>query len=150
MKLQCDTFTHRCHFLVWTLVANQIIRLGSIEEAQRKLYRGAKRQEFLRFARRKWLASDRAAETVQKTFRAYIGRKRAGLAAEVRRLTGKARMDWVEVSFSIALQICYLEVDYWNACKATYRRISSQTVCSLFVAKPIIDCDIHYAFETHL
>lgn len=73
-------------------------RLASIEEEQREACRGAKRKEFLRFARRKWLASDRAAESVQRVFRGHIGRRRAGLAAEVRRLTGEARTEWVEVS----------------------------------------------------
>lgn len=73
------------------------IRLAHIEEAQRKTCRGVKRQEFLRFARRKWLASDLAAESVQRVFRGHIGRKRAALNAEVRRLTGDARAEWVEV-----------------------------------------------------
>ncbi|CAM9098119.1 unnamed protein product [Laminaria digitata] len=72
-------------------------RLASIENAQRGACCGAKREEFLRFARRKWLASDRAAEHVQRIFRGHIGRRRAGLAAEVRRLTGQARAEWVEV-----------------------------------------------------
>lgn len=73
-------------------------RLAGIEEAQRETCRERKRQKFSRFARRKWLACDRAAESVQRVFRGYVGRKRARLTAEVRRLTGKADKDWVEVS----------------------------------------------------
>ena len=75
-----------------------MFRLASIENAQRETCCGAKREEFLRFARRKWLKSDRAAEHVQRLFRGYIGRRRVGLAKEVRRLTGQARAEWVEVS----------------------------------------------------
>lgn len=74
-------------------------RLASIEEAQRELCRGTQRREFLRFARRKWLASDLAAEIVQRVFRGHIGRRRAALNAEVQRLTGEARAEWVEVRY---------------------------------------------------
>ncbi|CAM9915421.1 unnamed protein product [Ectocarpus sp. 6 AP-2014] len=70
-------------------------RLAGIEEEQRKICREANRLEFVRFARRKWLASDLAAESVQRVFRGHIGRRRAALNAEVRRLTGEARMEWV-------------------------------------------------------
>ena len=72
-------------------------RLAGIEETQRATCRGAKQRDFLRFARRKWLASDLAAESVQRVFRGHIGRRRAALNAEVRRLTGEARTEWVEV-----------------------------------------------------
>lgn len=77
-----------------------MFRLAGIEEAQREACRGKERQEFLRFARRKWLASDRAAENVQRVFRGHIGRRRAELMTEMRRLTGEARGEWVEVSFA--------------------------------------------------
>ncbi|CAM9159646.1 unnamed protein product [Ectocarpus fasciculatus] len=73
-------------------------RLAGIEEEQRKICREENQLEFVRFARRKWLASDLAAESVQRVFRGHIGRRRAALNAEVRRLTGEARMEWVEAS----------------------------------------------------
>ena len=73
-------------------------RLASIEEAQRETQQAAKRQQFLRFARRKWLASDRAAESVQRVFRGYAGRKKANLTAEVRRIMRETSAEWVEVS----------------------------------------------------
>lgn len=74
------------------------LRLAGIEEAQRETCQEKKHEEFLRFARRKWLACDRAAESMQRVFRGYVGRMRARLTAEVRRLMGKANADWVEVS----------------------------------------------------
>ena len=80
------------------LLFHLMLRLASIENAQREACCGVKRENFLRFARRKWLASDRAAEHVQRVFRGHIGRRRAGLAKEVRLLTGQARAEWVEVS----------------------------------------------------
>lgn len=88
---------HRSTRLMATYHCSCPSRLAGIEEAQRDICRGTKRREFLRFARRKWLASDLAAESVQRVFRGHIGRRRAALNAEVQRLTGEARAEWVEV-----------------------------------------------------
>lgn len=88
------------HGSIHLMTLSNLSRLASIEEAQRELCRGTKRREFLRFARRKWLASDLAAETVQRVFRGHIGRRRAALNAEVQRLTGEAHAEWVEVRYN--------------------------------------------------
>lgn len=85
---------------IFPLLIYVLLRLASIENAQREACCGAKREEFLRFTRRKWLASDLAAEKLQRVFRGHIGRRRAELVAEVRRLNGQARAEWIEVSFS--------------------------------------------------
>ena len=73
------------------------LRLARIEEAQREAYRASKRQDFHRFARRKWLANDRAAVAIQRVFRGRVGRRRASLAAEAQKLAGEAHAEWVEV-----------------------------------------------------
>lgn len=97
MRVTARKLSFHHHYLLSSTTDPQLFRLSAIEEAQREACRGTKRQQFLRFARRKWLASDKAAVSVQRVFRGYIGRRRAGLAVEARRLTGEARADWVEV-----------------------------------------------------
>lgn len=105
--------------------------MAGIEEAQRAKCRGAKQREFLRFARRKWLASDLAAESMQRVFRGHIGRRRAALNAEVRRLTGEARTEWVEVS-NVSESAVYVE-----------RKGLVATIRRLMVACPTQRTDYH-------
>ncbi|CAM9103081.1 unnamed protein product, partial [Discosporangium mesarthrocarpum] len=91
-----DTYVPRCSDTLHKLHQERE-RLSAIEEAQRTVENTQRKIDYQRSARRKWLAQDVAAETIQRTYRGHIGRRRAELLRETKKVIGEAKTGWIEV-----------------------------------------------------
>ncbi|KAG5189103.1 hypothetical protein JKP88DRAFT_243361 [Tribonema minus] len=72
-------------------------RLVAMEDAQRRAARAAAQSAAERRARRQWLARDEAAAALQRVYRGHLGRRRAAIMRETRRLLDAASAEWLEV-----------------------------------------------------